>query len=461
MSDDARSGLPAIGRLIGRDDVRALMASHGRAAVLEALRRIVAEARASGAPLDEASAIASASAALATTTSTLRPVINATGVVLHTNLGRAELSSGARAAAASIGAGPVSLELASGARGDRHRHAAERLITITGAEAACVVNNAAAALVLALASYAREGRAAAVIVSRGELVEIGGAFRIPEIVEAGGARLVEVGTTNRTRIDDYARALDRAGEGPTVLLKVHRSNFAMLGFTEETSVAALAALASRHPLAPEVVFDQGSGLLLDGERLGLDDEPSAPRAIADGASLVVFSGDKLLGGPQAGIAVGTARRIEAMRRHPLMRALRAGKLVLAALDATLASYARGDALEALPSLAKIVAAPEAVRARAERLCRGIAGSSVVPSVARVGAGAQPTRELASFAVAIADPHPNELAARLRSARPAAIVTRVQDGALLLDARTLDDEDVEAVIAEVDAARRVALERGSP
>ncbi|MBL8718090.1 MAG: L-seryl-tRNA(Sec) selenium transferase [Myxococcales bacterium] len=435
---DPRAALPAVGRLVARDDVRALIERHGRDATVEALRAAIEAARSGhGEPSPEA-VVASATTQLTERArGTLVPVINATGVVLHTNLGRAPLGEAARAAIAREGSGYVALEidLPSGGRGSRHAHARARLSRVTGAEDALVANNAAAALLLALSALAPGAR---VIVSRGELVEIGGAFRIPEIVETGGARLVEVGTTNRTRLADYERAIT---DESTVLLKVHRSNFAMVGFTEEASLEELVALGARRGC--RVVYDLGSGLMVRGAALGLPDEPDVPGAVASGADVVVFSGDKLLGGPQAGLAVGRGAAIEAMRRHPLMRALRGGKLVLAALDATLAAYERGHALDELPTLARLVAGRESVRARCERLRARVGRGEVVDTVARVGAGAQPTADVPSAALRLEVEGVDAIATRLRNGSPA-VVPRVEGGALFLDLRAVADDEVEAL-----------------
>ncbi|GAC1394071.1 MAG: L-seryl-tRNA(Sec) selenium transferase [Polyangiales bacterium] len=458
---DARASLPAIGRLLAEPRVRALIERFGKASVTEALRRAVGRARDGSLGQDEGAVVAEASRTLdAGERGTLVAVINATGIVLHTNLGRAVLPQSALDAITRTGVGYSSLELdlATGERGSRHVHAADRLRRITGAEDALVANNAAAALMLSLSALAPPGETrTSVIVSRGELVEIGGAFRIPDIVESGGARLVEVGTTNRTRIGDYARALDATVGAPPVLLKVHRSNFAIVGFTEEASVAELVALSRSRPNAPRVVFDLGSGLMLPGRHLGLPDEPDVPAAVADGADVVVFSGDKLLGGPQAGLAVGRKDALAAMRRHPLMRAVRAGKLVLAALDAVLKTYERGArfALE-LPALHALTEPVDVVRARATSLA-GRVGGSVIDSVARVGAGAQPTATIASCAVRLDDPRPELLSAKLRAGDPA-IVGRIEDGHLLLDARTVTDAELETIVDAVTAAR-VADEPG--
>jgi L-seryl-tRNA(Ser) seleniumtransferase len=371
----------------------------------------------------------------------LRRVLNATGVIVHTNLGRAPLADAAIARVVAVGRGYSNLEydLTSGTRGSRQDHVAGILRTLTGAEAALVVNNNAAAVLLALAALA-EGRE--VLVSRGELLEIGDGFRIPDVLARSGARLVEVGTTNRTRAADYDSAI-RAETA--VLLRVHQSNFRVVGFTEQPRLEDLAQVARRHGLA--LVDDLGSGSLAASNSLLLADEPSARAALAAGADVVCFSGDKLLGGPQAGIVVGRADLVERLRRHPLQRALRADKLTLAALEGTLALYLEPErARREIPVLRALEEPPEAVRARAERLAALVSGE-VEQTVARVGGGALPLAELASFACAV----DQALAEPLRAGEPP-VVGIIRDGRLLLDCRTLADEDIEAVATAVAAAR---------
>src|SRR3989442_719270 len=332
----------------------------------------------------------------------LRRALNATGVIVHTNLGRAPLAEAALERVHEIGRGYSNLEydLAAGGRGSRQDHVADVLRRLTGAEAALVVNNNAAAVLLALAALA-EGRE--VLVSRGELIEIGDGFRIPDVLARSGARLVEIGTTNRTRAADYQRAI---GPAPAVPLRVHQSNFRLVGFTERPELRELAQVGRAHALPG--VDDLGSGVLVE-----LEDEPSARDALAAGADLVCFSGDKLLGGPQAGIVVGRAELVERLRRHPLQRALRADKLTLAALEATLSLYLDPDrAAREIPVLRMLAEPVEAVLARAERLA-GLVGGEVEQTVGRVGGGALPLAELPSFARAGEE----ELAARPRDPEP--------------------------------------------
>ena len=363
----------------------------------------------------------------------LRRVLNATGVIVHTNLGRAPLAEEAIARVHDVARGYSNLELdlEDGARGSRQDHLASLVRRLTGAEASLVVNNNAAAVLLALAALA-EGRE--VIVSRGELVEIGDGFRIPDVLARSGARLVEVGTTNRTRAADYERAI---GPDTALVLRVHQSNFRLVGFTELPRLEQVAAVAHAHELP--LVDDLGSGALGD-----LPGEPSARESLAAGADLVCFSGDKLLGGPQAGIVVGRADLVERLRRHPLQRALRADKLTLAALEGTL--HLHVDSPSRIPVLRMLGEDAAAVRARAERLA-GLVGGAVEETVARVGGGALPLAELPSFACAVEE----ELAAPLRLAEPP-VVGIVRDGKLLLDCRTLADAEVDEVAAAVTRCR---------
>ena len=365
----------------------------------------------------------------------LRRVLNATGVIVHTNLGRAPLPAAALERVADAAAySNLEYDLAEGARGSRQDHVAAILRRLTGAEAASVVNNNAGALLLALAALA-EGRD--VLVSRGELIEIGDGFRIPDVLARSGARLVEVGTTNRTRAADYDRA---AGPGTALVLRVHQSNFRVVGFTEQPALRELAAVARRHELP--LVDDLGAGALVD-----LADEPTVRASLGAGADLVCFSGDKLLGGPQAGIVAGRADLVERLRRHPLHRALRIDKLSLAALEGTLLLYLEPErALAEVPVLRMLHEGAPTVRARAEQLAAAV-GGEVEETVARVGGGALPLAELASFACAVEE----SLASRLRLHEPP-VVGIVRDGRLLLDCRTLTDAEAETVAAAVAACR---------
>jgi len=371
----------------------------------------------------------------------LRRALNATGIIVHTNLGRAPLAEAALDRVREVGRGYSNLEydLGSGTRGSRQDHVAAALRRLTGAEAALVVNNNAAAVLLALAALA-EGRE--VLVSRGELIEIGDGFRIPDVLARSGARLVEVGTTNRTRAADYEHAI---GPETAVLLRVHQSNFRLVGFTELPSVAELAKVAQRHDLP--LVDDLGSGALSPSNTVLLGEEPSARESLEAGADLVCFSGDKLLGGPQAGIVVGSAELLERLRRHPLQRAIRADKLTLAALEGTLTLHLEPErAVREVPVLRMTAETAEAVRARAERLAALVAGE-VEETVARVGGGALPLAELPSYACAVEE----ELAGPLRAGEPP-VIGVVRDGRLLLDCRTLTDGEIDEVADAVTRAR---------
>jgi L-seryl-tRNA(Ser) seleniumtransferase len=393
----------------------------------------------------------------------LRPVINASGVVIHTNLGRAPLASAAieRVCAMAGGYSTLEYDLAAGARGSRHVHVAQVLRELTGAEDAVVVNNNAGAVMLGLAALAA-GREA--IVSRGELVEIGGSFRIPDVMELSGAKLVEVGTTNRTHPADYRRAI---GEQTGLLFKAHRSNFAVVGFTKEVEPEELTAIG--HEAGVPSMFDLGSGTLIDLTRLGLrgGDETPVAEAVAAGFDLVTFSGDKLLGGPQAGMLVGRRDAIEACRRHPLMRALRPDKLCLAALDATLALYREGRAEAEVPVVRMLAATPESLEPLATRLRDALLAALGQPwqatlreVSARAGGGSYPNVELRSLAVALTHPEhkATELEAGLRAAEPP-VIARIEDGLLLFDVRCLHPESgCDALLASaVPALRSTAAE----
>ncbi len=374
----------------------------------------------------------------------LRRVLNATGVVVHTNLGRAPLAAEARAAVAAVAGGCCNLELDlnSGERGSRHAHVEELLRELTGAQAAIAVNNCAAAVLLACAALAG-GRDT--VVSRGQLIEIGGGFRIPEVLTAAGTRLVEVGTTNRTRRADYAAAVARGGARIGAILRAHPSNFRTVGFVEEVEIEALCELGV------PVIDDVGSGVLSD-DLARLAGEPPVRRSVRAGAALTAFSGDKLLGGPQAGLLVGTRDAVEACRRHPLARAVRIDKLSLAALEATLAVHRDpAAARRALPVLAMLDADDATLLARAQELAAAT-GGEIVASTARVGGGALPLLELPGPAVAI-EPGPagaDALAAALRAGDPA-LVGRIHDGRLLLDPRTLTDDEAREAARAVRAA----------
>lgn len=439
-----------------------LIARHGRPLVLEAVRHTLEAARqaildgghvpADGTLLAEVRTYLEAA-----TAPTLRPAINATGVIIHTNLGRAPLSKAARAAMEAVARGYSTLEydVEAGARGSRSVHAEGVLCRLTGAEAALVVNNNAGAILLILTALAA-GRE--VVISRGQLVEIGGGFRVPDVMRQSGARLVEVGTTNRTHLRDYETAL---GPDTALVLRAHHSNFKIIGFTAEPALAELAELARRHNLP--LVDDLGSGALLDTAAFGLDHEPMVQESLVAGASLVAFSGDKLLGGPQAGIIVGRRDLVEVLERHPLARALRADKLCLAALQATLLHYLRDEAVREVPVWQMIAAPLAAIETRAHRWAERLAAKTglraeVIPGESAVGGGSLPGATLPTRLVALTVASPDELAARLRTADPP-VIARIEADRLVLDPRTVLAEDEEPLWRAVEAAVKAAQTQG--
>ena len=457
--------LPSVDELLRESAIMSLVSSYGRTSVIEAARAALDELRANiGSGSVEEQGLESAIVSLPNaiehrisraTGFSLRPVVNATGVVIHTNLGRAPLARAAVERIAEVATRYCNLELdlEKGERGKRDVHAQrlfEQLLARNGApnSASVVVNNNAAAVLLALSALAEGGE---VVVSRGELVEIGGSFRIPDIMARSGATLREVGTTNRTRIGDYEKAIT---ERTKLLLRVHRSNFEIVGFTEQPALAELVELGKQRGIP--VIEDLGSGALVELEEYGIADEPNVYASLRAGVSLVTYSGDKLLGGPQAGIASGEPELVARLRSHPLFRALRVDKMTYAALEATLGAYLRED-FNSLPLLRMLSVSADSVRARCENVAdklKGIAGLSVeileVRSV--IGGGAAPGKTLPSFAISIAADGVNatELALRLRKqVKP--VVARVEDGRVLLDLRTVDEEEDGIVAQAVKAA----------
>jgi L-seryl-tRNA(Ser) seleniumtransferase len=456
--------LPSVEQLLRTEPLRSAAEQAARPVAVTAARERIARIRdqiREGNGVPDISELATAAAAdlKRMQSSSLQSVVNATGVVVHTNLGRAPLADQALEALARVGRDYSNLEydLDRGARGSRHAHVEGLICELTGAEAAFAVNNNAAAVLLALTALA-SGRE--VVISRGQLVEIGGSFRIPEILSASGARLVEVGTTNRTRLEDYARAI---GERTAAVMRVHTSNFRAVGFTEEVAIDELGGLARKRDLL--AIDDLGSGVL-SGWAGGLSgalssDEPAARRSVASGADVVCFSGDKLLSGPQAGIVCGRPDPIERMRSHPLARAVRIDKLSLAALEATLLVHRDPErAAEQLPVLRMLSASEEELAARAARLRDALVAADAPAEVeigraaGRGGGGALPLVELEGPVVSVrpAAVGLDRLQSRLRAQRPP-IVARIHEGRLLLDPRTIADRQVELVAGGVAAALR--------
>jgi L-seryl-tRNA(Ser) seleniumtransferase len=454
--------LPAVESLLRHPAMAGTLEAVPRPLVVEAVRAELAAQRAklrrgAQAVAPEALVAAAAHRAAAAWRPALRRVLNGTGVVLHTNLGRAPLSPRARAAVAEIARGYCSVEfdLATGRRGERGSGVERWLTRITGAEAAMVVNNGAAALLLALSALAA-GRL--VVVSRGELVEIGGSFRIPEILEKSGAGLLEVGTTNRTHLRDYVRALEREPKRIGAILRVHPSNFRVAGFTTRPTLAELSALARRRRIP--LIEDLGSGALTDLSALGVEPEPTVRESLTAGCDVVTFSGDKLLGATQAGLILGRKRRVDRLRRDPLARALRVDKLTLAALEATLPAYSDpARAMREVPAL-RMIGRPEAeLEQRARSLADAIRGRlpglrvAVERGAGEVGGGALPLQRLPGWVVAIghADLATEELERRARAADPP-LIGFIRTGTFRLDVRTLADDEMDEVVAALEQAQ---------
>lgn len=440
MASPDFSVLPSVDRLLEDPVLAAAAAEYGRAEALAGARQALADARrtlGAGGAVDPAELGPAAAAHIAARgRSSLRRVFNLTGVVLHTNLGRAPLPQEAVAAIVEA-AGNCNLEydLETGRRGDRDSHVEALLTELTGAEAALVVNNNAAAVLLVLNSLSA-GRDA--LVSRGELVEIGGSFRMPEIMARAGARMVEVGTTNRTHASDFETAI---GPDTGCVMKVHTSNYEVVGFTASVPDDRLARIAETAG-APYAV-DLGAGQLVDLARYGLPQEPMPGHALAAGAGLVTFSGDKLLGGPQAGIVVGRADLVAALKQNPMRRAMRLGKLSLAALEAVLRLYRDPDRLaERLPALRALTRPVEEIEAQAHRLAPAVEGVEVVAVASQIGSGSLPVERLESRALALSAPGGKALETRAAAFRrlPIPVIGRISEGRLLFDLRTLDDED---------------------
>lgn len=440
-----RAAIPGVDRLLGHARLRQTVQEFGRGATVEAIRAVLAGVRASAEEVPGAESIVAAVVKQVRRDRAARPrhVLNGTGVILHTNLGRAPLSDAAIAAVQSVASGYSDLEfdLETGERGSRHAHLEDLLVAVSGAEAGTAVNNNAAALLLTLRALC-DGRQ--VLISRGQLVEIGGGVRVPDILNQSGADLVEVGTTNRTYVADYARAITPA---TAAILRVHSSNFRMVGFTAEATIADLAALCRKHDLL--VIDDLGSGALVDTATFGLTREPMVQASVDAGASLVCFSGDKLVGGPQAGIIVGRRDLIGRIRQDPLARAVRLDKTSVAALAATLRHYIHDEWSTAVPVWRMISATRDSLRSRAEgwraRLLELCPGVSVIETDTAVGGGSLPGETLPTFALAIPGDDPEGLARRLRLA-DTPLVGRIERGALVIDPRTIDPRSDDVVVS---------------
>ncbi len=441
--------IPSVDQLLQTPVLLECSRSFGRPLTVRAVRETLAAIRASDedhAGVVDPAQIASRAAGLLNRwlESTLRPVINATGVILHTNLGRAPLSEEARQAMAQVAGGYSTLEydLERGRRGSRGIHVEEQLRLLTGAEATLVVNNNAAAVLLILSALAYRKR---VVISRSQLVEIGGGFRVPDVMKQSGARLIEVGTTNRVHLSDYEIVLQ---EPAAMLLWAHHSNFQIVGFTSEPELSELAALAKRNQMW--MIDDLGSGALLDTARYGLAHEPTVQEALAAGADLVCFSGDKLLGGPQAGIIVGRADLIRRISRHPLARAVRADKLCLAALTATLAHYLKDEVETKIPVWRMMAETPEQIQARASRWASTLQIGEVTAGRSTIGGGSLPGETLPTYLLALKVKRPNNFLERLRQNNPA-IIARIEEEQVVFDPRTVAESEESALLAGIQRA----------
>ena len=443
--------IPSVDRLLGHPFAEELIASYGRQWVTEAIRDVLAELRENlqqgqTFPNDDELLRQVETRLQTQALPTLQPVINATGVLIHTNLGRAPLSKAAIAAMNSVAVGYSNLEydLIAGKRGKRDLHAEAYLTRLTGAEAALVVNNNAAALLLVLTALARRKQVA---VSRTQLVEIGGGFRIPDVLRASGAHLLEVGTTNRTHLRDFQEAI---AAGADLLLLTHHSNFKIIGFATEPSLAELVELA--HDAGLPLVFDLGSGALLDTAQFGLAHELTVPEAVQAGADLVCFSGDKLLGGPQAGVIVGKQALVEKLRRHALYRALRPDKLCLSALSATLLHYLKGEAERALPIYQMLSRSTESLQNQAQSWQQKLGYGEVLPGFSTVGGGSLPEETLPTWLLALEAKSPQKLLAALRACQPP-IIARIQNDRVVLDPRTIQPDEEDAFLAGLQSIIR--------
>ncbi len=437
--------LPSIEQLL--QQAQASIRAYGRPLVTQALRESLETIRAdvrAGAevPSNEQLLALAASRLAGWTHPTLEPVINATGVIIHTNLGRAPLSTSAIEAIQAVSAGYSSLEfdLNTGKRGSRLIHAEAVLQRLTGAEAAVVVNNNAAAILLTLSALANHKRA---IIARGQMIEIGGSFRIPDVMKQSGAKLVEVGSTNKTHLRDYEEALSTISNSKPVVVRAHRSNFKIIGFTEEPSLKEICDLAHAHNAI--VIDDLGSGTFFNVEKYGLTHEPTILESLAAGADVVTFSGDKLLGGPQAGIIIGKKTLLDKIKKHPLARAVRADKTCLAGISATLLHYLKDEAEREIPIWRMIAQTAESLKARAASWQQETGSGAVVPAESTVGGGSLPGENLPTFVLSLNIPKPDKFLAKLRQQSPA-IIARTENDRVLFDPRTVLPEQ-DAVLVE--------------
>jgi L-seryl-tRNA(Ser) seleniumtransferase len=430
--------LPSIDQLLQNPVVATWIAEYGRPLTIDALRQALEEAREGYKVSKEVPSLdqllEDARTMLKTWASpSLQPVINATGVILHTNLGRAPLSPSAIKAIQDVALGYSNLEyeLPEGKRGSRLVHAESLLTRLTQSEAALIVNNNAAAVLLVLSAFAKRR---AVIIARSQLVEIGGGFRIPDVMKQSGARLFEVGTTNRVHPSDYHTAVDEAS--PAIILHAHRSNFRISGFTSEPSLFDLAEIA--HQAGIPLIDDLGSGALLDTAQFGLGHEPTVSESLAAGSDLVCFSGDKLLGGPQAGIIIGKSELIARLKIHPLARAIRADKLCLAGLSATLLHYLKDEAITEIPIWRMIAMSADVLRKRVQNWTKILGIGDVIESNSTIGGGSLPDETLPTFVLALSVPSPNRALERLRTCKPP-VIARVDGNKVLFDPRTIMPE----------------------
>jgi L-seryl-tRNA(Ser) seleniumtransferase len=438
--------LPSVDQLLQQPRAASLIETYGRPQTLDALRQSLSQARHGYARTGQIPAIdVLLDQALQLLhdwlTPSIQPVINATGVILHTNLGRAPLSHAALQAIQDVSSGYSNLEfdLDKGQRGSRLVHAESLLKRLTSAEAALVVNNNAAAILLVLSACARRRN---VVISRTQLVEIGGGFRIPDVMQQSGAHIYEVGTTNRVHLDDYQAAI--AAASPALIMHAHRSNFRISGFTSEPELSELAEVA--HHAGLSLVDDLGSGALLDTALFGIGHEPTVYESLAAGADLVCFSGDKLLGGPQAGILLGKAELVAKLKKHPLARAIRADKLCLAGLSATLLHYLKDEAVKEIPIWRMMAASLDDTRRRAEAWREDLGFGEVIHSESTVGGGSLPDETLPTMTLAISVPSPNRLLERLRQSQPP-VIARLEADKVMLDPRTiLPEQDHQLVTA---------------